>query len=186
MEGVRNDPLFLFSFSDIFNANLYLARKETSLMAIQSKTKYYKNLTAGPVRVLEHSIPKAGVIQLPTEDTLGPKFTPSVGVLIGEIDKNEYDAILEKQRENSNILKRRDLPTVTTIVQDNSDPKGYKEITQSVETDPHPRENEILRRQLEQLRNQETITEGIRPEINVDQFPGADFATGSRPDAGDR
>ena len=179
-------PLFFVFFSDIFIANLYLARKETSLMAIQSKTKYYKNLTGGPVRILEHSLPKNGVLQLPTEDTVGPKFTPSVGVLIGEIEKTEYDAIMEKQRQGSNILKRRELPTVTTIIQDNTNSKGYKEVEQTVETDPHPRENEILRQQIEQLRNQQTVTEGIRPEISIDQFPGADFATGSRPDDGVR
>jgi len=155
-------------------------------MAIQAKTKYYKNLTQGPVRILEHSIPKDGVLQLPTEDTLGPKFTPSIGVLIGEIDKAEHDAIIQKQREGSDVLKRRDIPKVVTIVEDRTNAKGYKEIEENVVLDAHPRENENLRRELEKLRNQQTMTEGIRPEISADQFAGADFATGSRPDNGER
>jgi hypothetical protein len=149
-----------------------------------SKVKYYKNLTDSPVRILEYSIPKGGAIELAAEDTRGPKFAPSVGVLIGEINKIEYDDILNRHREGSNVLRRKDLPKVVTVVQDNSSSKGLKEIEQTVEVDAHPRETEILRNQLNQLRNGETITEGVRPEIDHDQFPGSDFATGSRPDNG--
>ena len=149
-------------------------------MAIQAKTKYYKNLTGGPVRILEHSIPKGGVLQLPTEDTLGPKFTPAVGVLIGEIDKAEYDVFLDAQRSASNVLKRRDLPKVVTVVEDRTSPKGWKEVEQTVEVDLHSKEIENLRN----AQRASVITEGIRPEIDADQFPGADFATGSRPDLG--
>jgi hypothetical protein len=148
-------------------------------MAINSKVKYYKNISQGPVRVVEHSIPAKGAIQVPTEETSVPKFANAVDVLIVEITKTEYDEIVQKDKQLSNIRQRRDLPKVITVVEDRTSSKGWKEVEQSVETDLHPKE-------IEAFRNQQTVTEGVRPEIPVDQFAGADFATGSRPDDGDR
>jgi hypothetical protein len=142
------------------------------------KLKYYKNLTKGPVRIQEFSLPKGGALQIDAALVNDPKFSRSVGVLIGEITKREYDEIQDADRLQSNVIGRRDLPTVITIVEDRNADKGYREVVQTVETDLHSVEVARLREQ------QREMIQGVRPEMDVSAFPGAEFGTRSRPDKG--
>ena len=144
-----------------------------------AQLKYFKNKTNNLVRAGDHSLAGNGVIMLPKDKAEEPSFANSVGVLVDEITKDQYDAIIGQRKQTNNVLRRRDKFEVVTVVEEREvgSKKGWKEIKQEVILDPHPQEL----REYQKAKEEGLLEPGSRVQLDVSQYAGADWGTTSQP-----
>lgn len=134
----------------------------------RSKVKYFRNMTQNPIRVDSvnfEAYGKRDVAEVAEEIFNSAKFAPSIGTLIQEINEAEYKERLSEAYQKTSIVKPGYTPPQVISIRENN--RGAaEEYKQDVE-----------------LEGYAPVT-GLRREISVDQYQGADFATGSRVDPG--
>jgi len=125
-----------------------------------AKVRYIRNLTPNAVRIADVNLGPRGdrdVAEISEEQFQSAKFAPSVGLLVEEITKPQYqERITAKWHEPVKQAKQREIFHV--------DSKG--------EEKKLPVEMEIEQ-------------DAIRVPIDTAGFAGSERVTGSRPDAGD-
>lgn len=125
-----------------------------------TKIRYVRNLTPNVVRIDTINLGPRGerdVAEVPDDQFQSAKFAPSVGILVEEINKTEYqERIVAKWHEPVKNSKQQEI----FFVDSKGDEKKLP-VTMEVEQD------------------------AVRVPIDTAGFAGAESALGSRPDKGD-